>query len=284
MNSTNSLLIATLLKCLYNVTSRRTTSKFAEDTIQEALMLLKQNYDFLSQIKIESHSLTDKELDINLSSSIENVPKTQIGGAIECLIRVICSDIGKDVGLYFITEIKQLLKPSDFSHLKDLGVDLNKIQIEQQIAYQKFNKTQGAEKGPKENPLGYTWSAVKKWEHQQGSKYVTLYDKNDNVIDQIDLEIAIKSYVEELSGIRETDPTELENLIKKYEKEYSLLKLIYEDNIDMDTAQKILKLTNEEVQNIIMRLIDMQILKSDSEDTVIITETGKNFLKKEKST
>ena len=282
MNPTKEILITTILKSLYNVTSRRKSSKFAEDTIQEALSALKQDYDFLSNIKIENRKLTNEEFDVNLKSNIEKIPKAKLGGAIETLIRVICNDIGKDTGLYFITEMKQSFNPIIYDHLKDIGVDLNKIQIEQQIAYKRLKKNVDAENKVTENKLGYTWNSISNWEHKEGSKYVTLYDTNGNVLDQIDLENAIKTYVEKLSGVSETDPNELQNLIKKYEKEYSLLKLIYEENMDLETAQRILKISDEEVQKIIIKLIDMQILKTESDETVTITEAGKNLLEKEK--
>jgi hypothetical protein len=284
MNPSKEILITTILKSLYNVTSRRKSSKFAEDTIHEALSELKKDYGFLSKIKIENRTVIDDQFDVNLNSNIENIPIAKIGGAIETLIRVICNDIGKETGLYFITEMKQSFNPLIYDHLKDIGVDLNKIQIEQQIAYKKLKKISDSENTVKENKLGYTWNTVTNWEHKQGSKYVTLYDSNGEVLDQIDLENAIKTYVEKLSGVSETDPTELQNLIKKYEKEYSLLKLIYEENMDLETAKKILKLSDEEVQKIIIKLIDMQILKTESDETVTITETGKNFLKKEGQT
>jgi len=282
MNPTKEILITTILKSLYNVTSRRKSSKFAEETIQEALDALKKDYDFLSNIKIENRKLTNEEFDVNLESSIENIPKAKLGGAIETLIRVICNDIGKDTGLYFITEMKQSFNPIIYDHLKDIGVDLNKIQIEQQIAYKRLKKNADAKNKVTENKLGYTWNSISNWEHKEGSKYVTLYDTNGNVLDQIDLENAIKTYVEKLSGVSETDPNELQNLIKKYEKEYSLLKLIYEENMDLETAQRILKISDEEVQKIIIKLIDMQILKTESDETVTITEAGKNLLEKEK--
>lgn len=284
MNLTKEILITTILKSLYNVTSRRKSSKFAEETIHEALCELKKDYDFLSNIAIENRTVTDNDFDINLTSNIEDTPKAKIGGAIETLIRVICNDIGKDTGLYFITEMKQSFNPEIYDHLKDIGVDLNKIQIEQQIAYKRLKKDTDKDNKVKENKLGYTWNNVKNWEHKQGSKYVTLYDDGGQVLDQIDLENAIKTYVEKLSGVSETDLAELQNLIKKYEKEYSLLKLIYEENMDLETAQKILKLTDDEVQKIIIKLIDMHILKTESDETVSITEAGKNFLKKEGQT
>ena len=281
MNLTKEILITTILKSLYNVTSRRKSSKFAEETIHEALSELKQEYDFLSNVKIENRTLVDEEFDVNLTSDIENIPKAKIGGAIETLIRVICNEIGKETGLYFITEMKQSFNPLIYDHLKDIGVDLNKIQIEQQIVYKKLKKITDEENKLNENKLGYTWGSVANWEHKQGSKYVTLYDTGGQVLDQIDLEYAIKTYIEKLSGVSETDPAELQNLIKKFEKEYSLLKLIYDENMDLETAQRILKLTDEEVQKIIIKLIDMQMLKTESDETVTITEAGKNFLKKE---
>lgn len=282
MNPTKEILITTILKSLYNVTSRRKSSKFAEETILEALAALKQEYDFLSNIKVENRKLINEEFDVNLKSNIENIPKAKLGGAIETLIRVICNDIGKDTGLYFITEMKQSFNPIIYDHLKDIGVDLNKIQIEQQIAYKRLKKISDEDNKVKENKLGYTWNSISNWEHKEGSKYVTLYDTNGNVLDQIDLENAIKTYVEKLSGVSETDPNELQNLIKKYEKEYSLLKLIYEENMDLETAQRILKISDEEVQKIIVKLIDMQVLKTESDETVTITEAGKNLLEKQK--
>ena len=75
MDLSKTLLIRAVINALYTVSSRRTSSKFAEDTIENALKTLKNRYSFCKDINFKVKSFSEDGIDVNLSSNIEKVHK-----------------------------------------------------------------------------------------------------------------------------------------------------------------------------------------------------------------
>ena len=272
-------LLRAVIHALYIVASRRASSKFAEDAIETALATLKNKYPFFKNVTVKMKTFSEDGVNIDLSSNIDEVHKSEIGDAIESLIRVVYNDLSEEAGLYFITEMKQYAGDKIVEAIVDAGVDLDQIEVEQHHAYmRKKRKKMVKQGGQSENLLGYTWGGVSRWEHKEGSKYCTLYDTKGNVLDRIDLERVIQNYVETLSGITETNPEELEKNVRIYEKEYSLLKLMYKRDMDAETASHLLNISQEKLNKIVRKLLEMEMLQYISEDTVKLTETGLDAL------
>ena len=129
--------------------------------------------------------------------------------------------------------------------------------------------------------MGYTWEKVTRWGHKEGSKYCTLYDENGNVLDRVDLDRVLQNYVETLSGVETTDPKELEKQVRIYEKEYELLKLMHERDMDADTAMNLLHIQKDELYNIVKKLLQMEMLRYITEDTIGITQVGVDYISNE---
>lgn len=272
-------LLRAVIHALYIVASRRASSKFAEDAIETALATLKNKYPFFKNITVKMKTFSEDGVNVDLSSNIDEVHKSEIGDAIESLIRVVYNDLSEEAGLYFITEMKQYAGDKIVEAIVDAGVDLDQIEVEQHHAYMRKNRKKTVKQGGQsENLLGYTWGGVSRWEHKEGSKYCTLYDTKGNVLDRIDLERVIQNYVETLSGITETNPEELEKKVRIYEKEYSLLKLMYERDMDAETASHLLSISQEKLNKIVRKLLEMKMLQYVSGDTVKLTETGLDAL------
>ena len=272
-------LLRTVIHALYIVASRRASSKFAEDAMETALATLKNKYPFFKNITVKMKTFFEDGVNIDLSSNIDKVHKSEIGDAIESLIRVVYNDLSEEAGLYFITEMKQYVGDKIVEAIVDAGVDLDQIEVEQHHAYMRKKRKKAVKQGGQsENLLGYTWGEVFRWEHKEGSKYCTLYDTKGTALDRIDLERVIQNYVETLSGITETNLEELEKKVRIYEKEYSLLKLMYQENMDAETASHLLNISREELNKIVRKLLEMEMLKYISEDTVKLTETGLDAL------
>jgi len=263
---------------LFRVASRRTSLKFAEDAIETALETLKKRYYFLKDASFKTNNLSRNGADVYISPQINTVHKSQIGDAIESLIRIVYNDLDDDAGLYFITEMKQFVGENIVEAINQTGVDLDQIQIEQHHAYMRKIRKKKIKLGEIENLLGYSWKEVSRWEHNKGSQYCTLYDTSGKVLDRINLDRVIQNYVETLSGIKEPDPMELEKIARLYEKEYLLLKLMCERDMDVDTASHLLKISKEELTKMVRKLIEMQMLQYISENTVKLTETGLDAL------
>jgi hypothetical protein len=241
----------------------------------DAFDILQGRFSLFKKIEINKEAVFGIGLKVNLSDDIKNIETTEVPHAFESLFRIIYDDISEESGLYFITEIKNHIGKESIYRIMDLGIDLDRIQNEQHFAYtRKKRKKDLKDSGKQENPLGYTWGSVGKWNYNESTKQVELYDKKGNLLDKIDLQNAIRSYVENLSGITESSPLELANLLEQHEKAYSFLKLIYTENIDFETAKNMLNLNDEEINNIIKELIELKLLQYISDGEIEITKSG----------
>ena len=274
--------IEEFIQSIYIVTSRRTSSKFAEESMYDAFDILQNRYSLFKKIEINKKVAFGTGFKVNLSDNIKNIQTNEIAHALESLLRVIYDDISEESGLYFITEIKNHVGKETVYRIIDLGVDLEQIQNEQHLTYnRKKRKKELKDNGKQENPLGYTWGSVGKWNYNDSTKEVELYDIHGNLLDKIDIENAIRSYVENLSGITESSPLELAKLLDKHEKAYSFLKLVHSENIDFKTAKNMLNLNDEEINQIIKELLELKLLQYISDDEIEITESGKAFISKQ---
>lgn len=279
MDLENSTLLKKVIYSLYLVTSRRTSSKSAEEILEKALQTLNDRYSFFTNINFKVISISAGGVDIKLPLDINNVKKSDFGHAIESLIRIIYNDLTEETGLYFITEFKQYTDNKIVDAIIKSGVDLNQIQIEQHFSYKRRKRKKENKKRDKnENLLGYTWEEVSSWSHKEGSEYCTLYDNVGNVLDSVNINRIIQNYVERLSGVTETDPEELEKIVRIHEKEYALLKLLNEQDMDAKTASNLLNISMGKLNNIILKLLGMEMLQYESDDMIKLTKTGMDLI------
>jgi hypothetical protein len=292
-NWKNSVVLESVLKALHMVASRRTSIRMADETIGSSIKTLENKYDFLKFVNAGgTKSISQSGFAVSVSPQIDSVSPERIGKAIESLIRVVYNDVGNEAGLYFITELKEHTGEEITRMINNLDVDLDQVQLEQHYAFrrqerkrqiQKMASTGRLDSKQPDNLLGYTWDSVSSWKHEPNSKYCTLYDKQGKVIDRLNLDRIIQNYVEKLSGYIDVDPREIERETQLYEKEYKLLKMMLERDMDAETAQHMLNVSRDELNNMIKKLSEMEMLQFVSFDTIEITETGIGFInKKEK--
>jgi len=288
----NSVLLDTLMKALYAVASRRTSKKFADETIGSTIKTLERKYDVFKYVTVNQPATPDGGFAISISPDVNDIRPQTMGKAIEALLRVVYNDLSEEAGLYFITELKQLAGDQVSKAIMNREVDLDQVQLEQHYSYRRRERKRAITKAVKdgvpsskrpENSLGYTWDEVSSWKHQPNSKYCTLYDKKGNVVDQLNLDRIIQNYVEKLSGFSDSDAVDIEKEAHIYEKEYELLKLMLERDMDAETAMHYLKITKEELNGMIRNLSEMEMLQFVDYDTLEITNMGVSYLsKKEK--
>ncbi len=292
-NWKNSVLLESVLKALHTVASRRTSIRMADETIGSSIKTLENKYDFLKYVNTGgTKNISQTGFAVSVSPEINTVSPERIGKALEALIRVVYNDVGNEAGLYFITELKEHSGEQITRMINTLDVDLDQVQLEQHYAFrrnerkkqiQKMASTGRLDGKQPDNLLGYTWDSVSSWRHEPGSKYCTLYDKQGKVVDRLNLDRIIQNYVEKLSGYVDVDPREIERETQLYEKEYKLLKMMLERDMDAETAQHMLNVSRDDLNNMIKKLSEMEMLQFVSFDTIEITETGIGFInKKEK--
>ncbi len=288
----NSILLEAVITAIYNVASRRTSYKFADESIGSTIKTLEGKYDFLKLIEINKNDSADQGFAVSVSSDIDSINPALVGKAIEALIRVVYNDMNSEAGLYFVSELKELAGKEITRMVSDCDVDLGQLQLEQHHAFQRrerkksiaeATKTGKLTHGKPENLIGYTWDKVSHWKHDPGSKYCTLYDKAGNVLDRLNLDRIIQNYVEKLSGYIDVDPREIEREASIYEKEYKLLKLLLERDMDAETAMHMLKINRDDLNKIISKLSQMEMLQYTDFNTVELTNIGIGYLSKKET-
>jgi len=286
---TNSILFEGFLKALYNVASRRTTFKFADEAIGSTIKTLEKKYDFMKFVKIGKSDIPAGGYAIQVLPDINSVDSDLIGKAIESLVRVVYNDLSSDAGLYFITELKEKAGEEITKMISDIDADLDQIQLEQHYAFRRRERkkvisneiiTGKIDRKKPNNLLGYTWDNVSYWKHEPGSKYCTLYDKQGIVLDRLNLDRIIQNYVEKLSGFVDVDEKLIEKESVVYEKEYEFLKLLLEQDMDAELAMHKLKISRKELNDMIKKLTQMEMLQYINFNTVEITDTGVGYLSK----
>ncbi|KYK32272.1 MAG: hypothetical protein AYK22_01975 [Thermoplasmatales archaeon SG8-52-3] len=288
----NSILLEAILTAIYNVASRRTSSKFADESIGSTIKTLQGKYDFLKLVEINKNDSADQGFAVSISSDIDSINPALVGKAIEALIRVVYNDMNSEAGLYFVSELKEIAGKEITRMVSDCDVDLGQLQLEQHYAFQRRERKKSIAEatrtgkfnhGRPENLIGYTWNNVSHWKHEPGSKYCTLYDKAGNVLDRLNLDRIIQNYVERLSGYIDVDPREIEQEASIYEKEYKLLKLLLERDMDAETAMHMLKIGRDELNRIISKLSQMEMLQYTDFNTVELTNIGIGYLSKKET-
>ena len=286
----NSVMMKYVINALYNVASRRTSSKMADETIGSSIKTLERKFDFLRHVHIDQSQITEGGYAVSVSPDIDDIEGNKFAPALEALIRVVYNDLSDDAGLYFVTELKEYAGEELMRRMQqDFNIDFDQIQLEQHYAFRRQErkkqiadaiKTGQLDKRRPQNLIGYTWGNVSYWKHDPGSKFCTLYDKQGNSLDRLNLDKIIQNYVEKLSGNTDIDIREIEKQAELYEKEYKLLQLMLERDMDADTAMHKLGLSRDDLNNMIRKLAKMELLQYIDFDTLELTETGITYLSK----
>ena len=287
----NSILLKSVLTSIFNTASRRTSTRSASEVLGSSIKTLERKFDFFKYVYINSESGSG-DFSISISPLIDSVSPEEIGKAIEAIIRVIYNDLSEEAGLYFVTELKELAGEDVSKAMMECEADIDQVQLEQHYAYRRRERKKAIREAAKggvstlsrsENLIGYGWGEVAHWKHEPGSKYCTLYDKRGNVLDKLNLDNIIKNYVERLSGYIDTDPRNVEKEASVFEKEYKLLKMMLERDMDAEVAMVQLKVNRNELNNMIKKLSEMEMIHYIDFHTLELTESGISFIsKKEK--
>ena len=274
------------IKTLLSITSRRASESVSVLLIDTILKTLMEKYHFLKHVRMKS-AVGYGEITANalvIDADINSADSTIIGRAIESIIRVLCMDLGKKAGLFFIKEFKDRLGADYISALKEHGVDLDLIQLErdytrkqqQRRESQKTGAIGEAEKKQEEATiLGYKWDNVATWRYE--NNVCLLYDKNGKLLDKLHLDQIVENHVREI-----TEPAASSEMINEYieidEEQYKLLKLLYSRDLDMDEAKYMMGKTTPEIEYIVYELIQVEFLRHESDNTVKLTSKGIEYL------
>jgi hypothetical protein len=273
---THADVLGSVLKAVYTVASRRTTQSFAATVIGAIIKTLEQNYKFLKYINIGDLE-TNTDDTITISPEINQTNKDDIGRVIEEIIRIVYMDLVGKAGLFFLKELKEQAGETIVEALKTYNVDLTLLQTEQRYLHRQHRrKTTKAENDV--SLLGYTWKNVGSWKFDPLQKTCVLYDKEGHELDRLDLGTIIESYVTHLTHEDEPIPTSMTSELNITDKEIELLKMLSSQDMDAETATKILHVSKNEFETMVSNLVRAEMLHYVSYNEIELTEEGMNLL------
>jgi hypothetical protein len=285
----NSEVLSSILHALYSVASRRTTQSFAATVIGAIVKTLEQNYDFLKYVHVENLEFTNANVVINISPDIDSVAPSEIGSAVEAIIRIVYMDLVGKTGLFFMKELKEHAGEHIISELKNYGVDLAILQTEQRYIHRQHRKKKQQAHERKTNSstmahhdevslLGYSWKNVGSWQYDPLQKTCVLYSKEGRELDRLNLDTIIESYITNLTDEYEDPSSAYEEEITLTDKEIELLKILYTRDMDAETATVVLHVSKIEFEHIVRKLLQNELLHYVSFNEIELTEEGVTLL------
>jgi hypothetical protein len=282
MGTVNSHVLGEIVRAIYHVAGRRTTSGFAAKVIGSIIKTLEQKYDFLKYVKIIDVGEISEEEAVVVSEEIDQIDQKSVGKAIEAILRIAYMDIIGKAGLFFIAEIKRRAGEELINELFKYGVDLATLQVEQHYLYRsRERRKKRTERGAVQDVslLGYSWRNVGSWKYDKTKGTCTLYTKDGGVLDNLNLESIIENYVKDLSDDLKDVPGELDKVpVSVSEKEFKLLQILRSRDMDSETAMVLLRVSKDEFGTIVRKLLENELLQYTSYNVIELTEIGINYL------
>ena len=276
----NSEIFRRVLHALFNTAGRRTSESFSITIIGAILKTLQQKYDFLVYVDIDPKAEKLNDI-IRISKELDTIHPVRIAKAVEAIVRVIYMDLRSKAGLFFINELKKNAGLDVITELRNLGVDLDLLQIEQHYLYRRFARSLKPTKDQLDNQtmLGYSWKDVGSWKYDEDSKTCVLFDGDGKELDKLYLETIIKKHVGFLTEDDAVEPAIDSIPTDITEKELEFLKLLKQRDMDFETAIVLLHVSEQQLHVMVDKLLKLEMLQYVSHNEISITEIGQNWLK-----
>jgi hypothetical protein len=281
----NSELLEGILKALYITAGRRTTQSFAIAVLGAITKTLEHRYDFLKNVFFPTEGRSEDV--VMIDSKVDSVEPVIVAKSIEIIVQIVYMDLKEKAGLYFIKELMRNAGDNVISNLRDIGVDLELLQLQQLYLYKRQSKhNTGSKQGQIDDMslLGYSWENVSTWKYDTDNKMCVIYSKNGKELDRLNLDTIVKNYIDSIIDDGDTKLTfehkeELKK-IKLTSKEFDLLKMIHSQDTDYETASLLLQISRNDLNYIVRKLLTLELLHYISSDEVALTEIGLEYLKK----
>lgn len=126
----NKDILGIILRSTIGVISRRTSEAYANIIISNAIKELEEKYSFLQYIEIRGKQYNEMYDVVSIKQDINNFEIKEVSEAAKFFIQKITREMGKNVGYYFLREIKEDI-PYDYEQfMKEIGIDLDLLQLE----------------------------------------------------------------------------------------------------------------------------------------------------------
>ena len=130
----NSDVVKHVLFSLIHVATNKTSNDYAWSTLKKLLRELEGEYSFLKYIEIGHIDYLNYTIDdIKIAQHLNKVETRELGKSIQDLIDLYKKYLGKKAGYFFISEFKTYLGEDYHSIIKNMGVDLRLIELQNEI-------------------------------------------------------------------------------------------------------------------------------------------------------
>ena len=225
----NVSLLQGTLSSLTEVTAEKTSQSFAQMVVETILQSLKRKFSFLSTVYFDSNQQP------LVPGKVNELDETELAKAIEAIIRLVYMNLEKQAGLFFITELERHAEPGVIPQIREIGVDLELMQIE----------------------------------HHQ--LYRCKPDNSNNASEKFSVDQS------RTNGINQRENSEL---ITPSQNELKLLELLQKKDVDSTEALNSLRISQSELDTMIVDLLNSELLHYVSDDEVKLTNKAITFLKK----
>lgn len=280
----NSILMTRVIDGLFAVVGRRTLDSHAIKVIQTVLKKLEPTFGFLDNIIVYDEFFSKEGVRAKINPAFDTVEPHEVGKAVDALIQVVYMDLvrteGDEVGLYFITELKGHLGDQILDALRDRGVKLEPIQQSQHLQHQMGEPGQHEPltgELEEESEPSYSWETVSNWKYD--NNVCMLYDNSGKLLDTIQLDLLIEDYVRRVAETvdKETKPT-VQTILRVTEQDDVFLEMLKEKDIDVEYAMTLLHITQQKLQTMIRKLLQLEMLQYITDNEVKLTEKGLRYL------
>jgi hypothetical protein len=275
----NEYIITNILSALLKTIIRRTEENYSIAAVGAIIKTLESKYEFLKYLKIGKDTFHNEY--VKVSSQINYIDPKRIARIIEILFQIIYNDLGEKAGLFFIKEVQNNADYNVIIHLKEQGIDLELIELQQQFLYNrkaKEKKKIGDEKAvDNQSLLGYSLDHVDHWEFDLKNKECLVFDNNNQLLDKININNIVESYIEDHSEANVKKDTA--DLLELNEKEYQLLKILYSSDVDASIVCSKLDISEQDLNEIIKKLLKYEMLYYISDNELILTDLGIGYIK-----
>lgn len=135
----NNKLIKEVLNTIISISGRKTTQSHAVYILESTLKNLKERYRFLDNINVQDTTYLEDGEPISIMGEVNEIKTKEIGPAVKDLITTLNRSLGDDAGHFFLKELSHKLNDESVDALKNMGVDLDLMHLEQQITKMEKN-------------------------------------------------------------------------------------------------------------------------------------------------
>jgi hypothetical protein len=285
----NSVLTTRVLEALFTVVGRRTLDSFAIQILITTTKNLQKKFDFLRFVSINDDFFTSGGITATIDEKFDTIEQSRLGQAIDALIRVIYLEltetVGDDVGLFFITELKDHLGDQTVDHLRTCGVHLEAIQNERHMHYQMRGLQPAPPLFPGEDEQiepDYSWDTVSTWKYD--NNVCLLYDEHGKLLDTLQLDLIVEDYIERVTESKKHQVISAPKttMLRVTEKENDLLELMRRRDSDVESVVALLHISRQKFDTMIQKLLALEMVQYISDNEVKLTEKGLQYLSEQK--